>query len=875
MAKVCAMPSSHKRFRAYKEALIVVIATGLFAAWLCFLPPTMFESGDFVLCWKPAFHFLAESLRAGALPLWNPYVGLGRPFLADTQNAVCYPPVYLSCLGQQFGTFLLTWLHCALAVIGMRRLGGALGAGRWQSYLMGFSFLASGALIARWATGQIAYCWALSYVPWLVYHAVRTEEPWQSRRLALYAGCLALQFLCGHPQAFWFSAIGQAAFIITSTLRLPLRQALRELGHRLGQFGAACLWCSGLVAIALLPMLELAHESNRAQSTADFANSYNMTWAGLLSLFTPPWKGLVWENNLLLGGMAVAAGILGLCRVQERNVRGLLGMLGIGLLLALGDQTPFFGLFYKWLPGYAGFRFQARAALLVVVALICAEGIWLSRPHPRLREMWGYLLGAPVRCALLLVVVFQGLELAQGAWMIKRVVTPMCCEELRVPFEHSTETNLLDTLRKKGLIQPFLPPPRVCVPPWEVPANYGMVYHYASLDAAVSLFLRRPWDYLHGMLAIKPPIEKGSLASQVYDRGPFPYRDLSLSVGKAANQYGLATMSNPSPRAFVVYAAQSADYGTALDRVTSGYDVQACAFLESALAEPLPRTNGLASSPAVVKRFTPNALVVDVDARTNALLVLAEAWYPGWQAEIDGHPTACVPANAWMRAVPVATGRHEVHLYFRQDYLLPGFLVSVASLGLLIAAVSKRRRATPAPLRVPEAVRAPAQPKTGGRRPSQRRSPVVRGQQSSSGYRSLFRVLAFGGILASAGFLAVAEIREVRWFLGEKAGVDAILEYRIALALAKQQKEAQAKPHYLEALRLVQEGCRLTEYRDPLQYTLLAFAYDAAGFSDKAIQTARTGRDLARVAGQDALANEFQGLLDQIAARTGRAAEQK
>ena len=208
-----------ERLRQHGEDLLVVLAPGLFAAGLCFLPPTVFASGDFLLYWKPTFHFLAESVRAGTLPLWNPYVGLGRPFLADMQNAVCYPPVYLICAGQELGVFLLVWLHCLLAMIGMRRLGSVLGTGRWQSYLMGFSFLACGPLTARWAAGQITYCWGLCYLPWLLYHAVRTEEPWQGRRLAQYGGCLALQFLCGHPQVFWFSAIGQAAFILTSTLR--------------------------------------------------------------------------------------------------------------------------------------------------------------------------------------------------------------------------------------------------------------------------------------------------------------------------------------------------------------------------------------------------------------------------------------------------------------------------------------------------------------------------------------------------------------------------------------------------------------------------------------------------------------------------------
>ena len=158
----------------------------------------------------------------GRVPLWNPYVHLGRPYLADMPNMTFYPPLYLICLGQRTGVFLLVWLHCLLGAFGMRRLAGALGAGRWQSYFMAICFLASGPLMAHWVTGQLPYCWAICYMPWLFYCAVRTEEPWQSRRIALHAVLLALQLLC-IPQVFWFSAVGQAVFIVARALRLPVR----------------------------------------------------------------------------------------------------------------------------------------------------------------------------------------------------------------------------------------------------------------------------------------------------------------------------------------------------------------------------------------------------------------------------------------------------------------------------------------------------------------------------------------------------------------------------------------------------------------------------------------------------------------------------
>jgi uncharacterized membrane protein YfhO len=55
----------------------------------------------------------------------------------------------------------------------------------------------------------------------------------------------------------------------------------------------------------------------------------------------------------------------------------------------------------------------------------------------------------------------------------------------------------------------------------------------------------------------------------------------------------------------------------------------------------------------------------------------------------------CVPANAWMRAVPVPAGTSQVEITFHSTYLLPGALISLATLvGILWMLF--RRRAAPA-----------------------------------------------------------------------------------------------------------------------------------------------------------------------------------
>src|SRR4026208_1765987 len=53
---------------------------------------TLRDHSDYL---QPLRFFTAEELRAGRLPLWNPYSGSGEPWLANPQTGVFYPPAWV------------------------------------------------------------------------------------------------------------------------------------------------------------------------------------------------------------------------------------------------------------------------------------------------------------------------------------------------------------------------------------------------------------------------------------------------------------------------------------------------------------------------------------------------------------------------------------------------------------------------------------------------------------------------------------------------------------------------------------------------------------------------------------------------------------
>jgi hypothetical protein len=65
-------------------------------------------------------------------------------------------------------------------------------------------------------------------------------------------------------------------------------------------------------------------------------------------------------------------------------------------------------------------------------------------------------------------------------------------------------------------------------------------------------------------------------------------------------------------------------------------------------------------------------------------VVLAEPWYPGWRAEIDGREVDVLRADVMLRAVAVESGDHRIEFAYRPSFLpLAGALTAAGSIGLI------------------------------------------------------------------------------------------------------------------------------------------------------------------------------------------------
>jgi hypothetical protein len=716
-----------------REWLVLVLGALALTVLVVVVEPGTFGSTDWIRMHSFYKAYCQSSVAQGRLPLWNPHHWLGRPFLADIESAFFYPPEWLYLILEVHLACALTCaLHYLLLLYGTVKLARALGAEKAPSFFVAFVFAASAPIVGCFTSGLVHYGQALCFAPWVLYLGMRMQAGPHRRDVGLLALTLGLQVLCGHPQAAWLTEVGLAVFLVGRRLAPPWRSsAVGAIADLAGGAGAVALGL-GLAAVALLPLAELAGQGNRPEPSLAFASLLSEPSHGWATLLVPtklPFFAFQANAQLYAGLVALVAGLCGLSLLRDRNL-----LCVFSALLAAGDATPIFGIFFHTIPGVGWLRIHSRATVLVTLGLVLAAGLSLSRKESRGRTiqaavtaaaaglvaagfclrwpgygstavtaaLWRVLLAAATGVVVVLWTRTPRESASRRQWLAGAIALVTVFDLGAAGLDLKRDNRAADPadfaqrlhamLSAQGLLGAGKVPPRVFLPgPCE---NCGMTGGWSSVEGYSALAPGRVWRHMHEVLGISPPFRVNTFPSlEIAERGPFPYQSMAMVIGIDPRSKQVVYNPSPDPRAYLVTAGkQVRDDREATRLMREGHDFHAVALVEQPVG--LPDVPTAVEGGATITSFAPERIVVGVTSPVPALLVLAEPWFPGWSAEVNGTQAPCIPANAWMRAVPVPVGKSEVVLTFRSTYLARGAALSVLALAI-IAALMFRRRPVP------------------------------------------------------------------------------------------------------------------------------------------------------------------------------------
>lgn len=642
---------------------------------------------------------VSRHLRAGELPVWSTGRWGGSPLIGDPIVGGLYLPYWLSYLLTPFphwrGLDVSTCLHLVVFMTGGATLMTRLGVGPVAA-VTAAAMIALSPTVVYAVRGWQQYWAALSYWPWLYWATVVLAEERRVLPAMVASAAIAAQVYAGYPEFALYSGLPALCWMIFTPgglRRIPLVLVI----------GVGSILLS---TAQLVPGLEMAFGSLRFQEL-DGANLHGLD--RFFSLPIEQWPKLlrpdVALNPLWPAKLAPAVVLLAVVGACGRGFAPrYLAVWAVVLAVMATRDNPIYPVL-RIVPPFTFFCAPMKLIYPLTFLLALLAGLALARLD-EIALPWRRLLVGLVGVAAawssgattlgtagLLVVAVAGAAMpaASLAWTAAAFafagsigfLAATRATEVQPIFMPSA--SLMSLLHEPPPIRPRRGGRMLALVPNETfvqaGLNYGSLWGVESWNGMADLTQSRqvkviesaaPGDpvALARQIAADPVVVDGAspLHRAFTDAGWVVMRRMGKLVflvapGELAPPLQLASRAKAVD---VDEAIAAARFGLALDarRVL----IEADALPGGAIGDPsgritdVERTNGMVSARVTVS--------------TPTWLVLREPYYANWRATIDGQPATLFPAAAFMMAVLVSAGTHDVRVAYHERGILPGLLVA-------------------------------------------------------------------------------------------------------------------------------------------------------------------------------------------------------
>lgn len=693
-----------------------------------------FDHPDMCYIEIPRVQFQANEIHRGQFPLWDHRIWAGQPLIGQTQPGPLYPfNLLFAALPLTAGYIRLIHLNWYFVFIHFQAalfcywLARDLERSRFAS-LIAASVFSFGGFV-----GSVAWLDVLNGAVWtplvvlFLLRSLRGRSPVASAALGGF--WLGIAWLCGHHEIPMLVSY-LAAFIWLFHVFRTGRPDWRIL-RLAGVFFALVFLTS---AVQTFPTFEFGRLSQRWVGL-DHAFTWSETIPYLAhTTYSMPVRGLLGlalfgmnhaDSSLFIGVLGLGLAVLGVIGSWTRSAVRCLAVAGLlAILYSMGAFTPIHGVFYSLAPMLDKARVTVRAIHLVhfSIAVLAAFGVdvLLERLHGHWirRAAWTWaafgciivaaavvstLLGRPEQdggtlmsgyvalAAAAMIFAYQR-EVLTRRWLLAGVLTLVVVELGAVqnyPNRHDKNRNrFVEAMQSNRDVAEYLRqqpgPVRAAVNDQDVPSNFG---DWHGVDMLQGYVAGAPVNLLLHPLHTR---ETRNLFAVNYWVSREPERAEQQLV--YTGQSGVKVFKNPHamPRAWTSHEAVRVNNNAELQAIISQPDFDPRRRVGFVAADPPALESCPGESKVEIKRHHSNRITMRAEMACRGMVVIADSYYPGWRASVDGKSTPILETWGAMRGLVVDKGVHIVEMRFHPMSVYLGGVLTL--FGGLLAGVAWKKR---------------------------------------------------------------------------------------------------------------------------------------------------------------------------------------
>lgn len=671
----------------------------------------------------PGRVMVANLIRSGRLPVWTKQLCSGYPLAGAPSDPIGL--ALFTLLPPVVALDLLIVLLLLVSAHGTYGLARRFGADRSGAVLAGLGFAGSGYIAA-----QLQHLAIMSTIMWFPVGLLLIDRAILSKRrgvpLALLGLLYANQVLAGFPQSAYICGLVYGVFAVfraLSTRETPggLRAALAAVAG----VAAALLLGAAAGAVVLLPLAELTRVSGYLASRDYRWATYTNFWPrNFFTFFIPYINGDASDLSYVgptpfiesygyVGLATVLLAIYGGIRERRRPLGAFFVLMTLAAFaLVLGPRTPFYYAAYLTVPGLSQFRAPTRFMVVVELGLVLLAAIGLTR----LRREQGWRWLGPAICVVTALDLFvhqprQNAIVPAHDWLS----TPRTAEIVRADSAdprtftpHHRDIHRQAHVEARGWVnvEPYfrlrdLLEPNTGGGYWNVPSAdcyagltprwYVSVWSYHYFENSLiseSAFA----DVEKRSLDMKPVFVNLLRAYGVtHVLSPYPGQDPGLTLLFRGPDVYLYRVEKTARVRFVSRARLLPSDALAAGRlIDRDFDPdREILLLDAPSLHPTVEEGGggardAAGGHAAIVREDVREIEVDATAPHDGFLLVADMYYPGWHAQVDGVEVPIYRANISVRGIALPKGRHRVRMTYQPIAFLRGLAITLLALGALL-----------------------------------------------------------------------------------------------------------------------------------------------------------------------------------------------